>query len=150
MHPRSSARVEPVDKSSVVEVVPLTAEHLDSLGESELSVFLNDYAFCALRDGVPVAAAGIYDMYWPGRGHAWFARRADDWDWHLWPAVTRAVRGAVDMAISSGRYRRVEMTVYDRDDAAKRWAEHLGFKPEALHQKLMQDGSDGWTYARVA
>lgn len=137
-------------RNSAVEVVPLTAEHLEVLGDPELAVFLNDYAFCALLEGWPVAAGGIADMYWPGRGHAWFARADGDFDWHLWPSVTRAVKDAVERALASGRYRRVEMTVYDGDAAAKRWAQHLGFTPEALHPKLMQDGSDGWTYARVA
>lgn len=129
--------------------MPLTQAHLDALGDPELGVYLNDFAYCALRNGVPVAAAGIADLYWPGRGHAWFSRREDDWDWHLWPLVTRAVKAAIETALINGRYRRIEMTVYDRDEAAKKWAEHLGFVAEAKHEKLMEDGSDGWTYARV-
>jgi len=139
-----------VRKSWEVEVVPLTASHLEELGDPELCVYLNDFAFCALRDGAPIAAGGIAELYWPGRGHAWFAHRADDWDWHNWPPVTRAVKDAVDRALASGLFRRVEMTVYDSDEAAKRWAAHLGFTAEAKHARLMADGSDGWTYARIA
>ncbi len=131
-----------------VAIVPLKAEHLDAIGDPELAVFLNDYSWAALDEGGPVAAGGIYDLYWPGRGHAWFSARGD-MDWRNWPEVTAAVKAAVDRALVSGRYRRVEMTCYAADEKAHRWAERLGFYREANCLKLMVDGSDGVVYVRT-
>lgn len=147
---RSSARRQVGRRRSSageVVIVDLTGDHLDAMGRSELRPFLNDFAFCALSGGQPVAAGGIVEYYWQGRGYAWFADRAGGFHRRLWPAITRAVRRAVELALENGKFRRIEMSVYDRDEKAKRWAERLGFVAEAKHAKLMADGSDGWTYA---
>ncbi len=106
-------------------------------------------AWCAFVDGEPVAAGGICERTWVGRGHCWFARREEDFDRRWWPQITAAVKAAADRALATGQYRRVEMTVHDRDEVAKRWAVMLGFSAEAKCAKLMQDGSDGWIYART-
>lgn len=129
----------------------LTKDHLDALGEPELEGYLGPYAFCALNDGKPIAAGGISEYYWHRRGIAWFTKGCDGgkWDWRWWPPITRAVKKAVELALESGLFRRIEMTIYDNNDEAKRWAVHLGFKPEAFCRKLMDDGSDGWIYAIV-
>ncbi len=127
----------------------MTAAHADALGDPELAVYLGDEAWCALVDGAPVAAGGIFEPYWTGRGHCWFARREEGFDRRWWPQITTAVKAAADRALASGRCRRIEMTVHDSDDAAKRWAERLGFAAEAKCAKLMQNGSDGWIYART-
>ena len=96
----------------------------------------------------PVAAGGIYEQ-WPGRGYCWFAAREGGFDRRLWPSITQAVKAAADRGLSTGTFRRVEMTIYDSHEAAKRWAVKLGFRPEALCEKLMPDGSDGGMYVRV-
>lgn len=70
-------------------------------------------------------------------------------DWRMWPPITKAVKSAVESSLRTGRFRRVEMTIYDRDEKAKSWAKQLGFYPEAKCRKMMQDGSDGWIYARI-
>lgn len=138
-------------RNSAVEIRELTIDHLLRMDLSKLAIYVNDFAFSAFADGKYIAAGGIIDLYWPGRGHAWFAKSklVDEWNWRWWPPITRAVKKAVELAFDSGKYRRIEMTIYDRDDAAKRWAGHLGFKAEGFHQKFMQDGSDGWTYGRI-
>ena len=136
-------------RSWAVEIVDLTQEHCNILGDPELGVFLGDFAFCALYNGMPVAAGGIAEPYWSGRGHAWFAKKEDGFNRRWWPTVTAAVRDAADRGLSSGKFRRIEMTVNDNDEKAKKWAVRLGFHPEAKCAKLMQTGEDGWIYART-
>lgn len=132
-----------------VKIVPLKPSHLEALGDAELCVFINDTSWAAIADGEAVAAGGICEPYWPGRGHCWFAKRPGHFDFRWWPSVTRAVKAAADKALESGMCRRLEMTVYDDDDAAKRWAEKLGFHAESECKRLMQDGRDGWMYVRL-
>lgn len=131
-------------------VVPLTLDQLRQLGAENLSAYVEagTEAYCAIdADDVPLAAGGIYEL-WEGRGYVWFVGGV--FDWRYWPAVTRAVRTAVKYALWSGKYKRLEMTVYDGAEVAISWAEILGFTLEAKSPKIMPGGVDGLTYVRIA
>jgi len=101
-------------------------------------------AWTATVDGVPVAAAGVVEL-WPGRGHAW-ALLDEEASRHML-RITRAIAFALDAV----PFRRVEMHVDAEFAAASRWAEMLGFVRETPQpmRAYTPDGRDCYLYARV-
>lgn len=126
----------------MVEIVNLTEELAEQLGQPQLSSFINDFAFCALLNGIPIAAGGIHKI-WEGRGYAWFCK--GNVPMKAWPSITRVVESKAKLAL--GIYNRIEMTIYDDQDKACNWAKRLGFSQEGpKHKYLMPNGQDGWVY----
>ena len=141
----------------MVEIVAFRPEHLAALriqavqASAQASLTLahgqeiaaaGGYARTALVDGVPVACAGMIEM-WKGRAYAW-AYLAEGWEKHL-----KVVHRAVLQALKSCRWRRVEMAVDSRYPQGKRWALHLGFDYEGTARAYTSDGRDCEIYARV-
>ena len=101
-------------------------------------------AKAALVDGVPIAAAGVLEL-WPGRGHAWALLSV-----HAGPhlgAITRAIRRQLEAL----PLRRIEMAVDAQFPEAVRWAYMLGFEcetPEPMRNYLPNGGAC-YLFARV-
>lgn len=126
-----------------IDVVPLELRHLEEIGAPD-TAHLGDFSFAGLRDGRVVAISGITEQ-WTGLGYAWFyAPALAPRDWAL---VTRLVRAGIDRA--RGRFRRLEIAVYDGHEAGCRWAKRLGFHLVAVCPARMPDGSAGRLYAMV-
>jgi hypothetical protein len=130
-----------------LQIVDLNIGHLHVLDRVDLAdVVIGAFSFAALIDDIPVAAGGIVENMWPGRGYAWFiSSGVPRW---AWGGITRAVKKAVDIAIESGFWR-VEMYVRADHNEGCMWAQRLGFSQEGLHPRLLADGSDGWIYGRT-
>lgn len=105
-------------------------------------VAANGQAWTALRDGVPLACAGLIEL-WQGRAYAW-SYLAEGAAAHF-----KAVHRATLARLADCRWRRVEMAVDVRDPAAKRWAWHLGFQFEGTLKAWTHDGRDVEMWARV-
>jgi hypothetical protein len=99
-------------------------------------------AYTAMADGEPIACAGMIEL-WSGRAYAW-AYIGEQASKH-WKTVHRAVH----RALSSAKWRRVEMAVDIRDPGAKNWASHLGFVFEGVARAWTTDGRDVEIWARV-
>lgn len=143
-----------------MEVKPLDAETLDYLGHQQAgpvgellqqpdmrAQFLENPAWVAVKDGMPVCAAGVLPI-WPGRGQAWAVFDYQKIEPRDMIAITRAVRRFLDTCT----YARVEMTVEEGFEPGLRWAKLLGFKCETPEPMKMYgpDGENHYLFARVA
>lgn len=134
-----------------VSVVALEAWHLDVLrtdpqreqrSEAQMQLEMpTGPAWAAMVGGVPVAAAGVCEL-WPGRGYAWalFAQK-----WPIRP-VLREIRSR----LSTIRFARLEMVVDAQFEQAARFAEHLGFRREWTAQRYLPNGHDAHIYVRFS
>jgi hypothetical protein len=138
----------------LIHVVPFSPDHLTRLriqatqAASVLTVEhgweivdCNGIARTALRDGEPVACAGLIPLM-PWRAFAW-SYLGEGFDQDI-RAIHRATLGVLNAA----RYARIEMAVDPLDSKAKRWAWHLGFEREGLARKWAKD-RDMEIWARV-
>lgn len=121
--------------------------HLKILDRLDFAdVAIGRFSFAALVDGVPVAAGGIIQCMWPGRGYAWLiSKNPPCW---AWVGITRAIRKGVEMALDT-EYHRLEMYVRENDLKARAWAELIGFQCEGFHPGLFSDGGSGYSYGRT-
>ncbi|HLG87054.1 MAG TPA: hypothetical protein VKZ79_07645 [Alphaproteobacteria bacterium] len=104
------------------------------------------FGFALLDSGYIVGAGGVMEL-WPGRGLVWMTPGIHaEWR-HFRRALAHARRwlGALQ---ASGRFRRLECTVDACDQAAYRWAHHLGFVLEARLRAYAPDGSDHFLLVR--
>lgn len=95
----------------------------------------------AVKDGKPVAAAGIMDVG-GGRGEAWCLLGPDA----PMVAVTRALLRGLRMS----PYRRVAARTSLTFKPAPRWVKMLGFRFEGKERGWFEDGSDAgrWAWTR--
>lgn len=139
----------------MLHVEPYRGDHLGRLVEAHgisLLAPLEPYYNAALEtagpaytgfvDGLPVAAAGIANL-WPGRAEAWAVMTPATR--HHMTAITRAVRAFLDLA----EVRRIDCAVKADFEAGHRWARLLGFEQEGVMRAYGPDGCDYARYARV-
>lgn len=142
----------------MIELVPLTAEHVRALTpQAEQSFesiedrveFAMDYAaagpaFAALSPAGVICVGGTAQV-WPGRGIAWSLVSASAGPYMV--ALTRAVRRVLD----APGYRRLEMCVDAEHPAAARWAVLLGFELETPKpmRSFTPAGRAAYLYGRV-
>lgn len=114
----------------------ITAEHAQQLANAD------GVAWTALDGDDVIACAGIVQVH-EQRGIAWamFSDRALR-QFKLIHRVARAV-------LERSQWRRIEMTVDVRHDAAIQWAERLGFEREGVMRAVTPDGRDCFLYAKV-
>jgi RimJ/RimL family protein N-acetyltransferase len=114
----------------------ITAEHAQQLANAD------GVAWTALDGDDVIACAGIVQVH-EQRGIAWamFSDRALR-QFKLIHRVARAV-------LQRSQWRRIEMTVDVRHDAAIQWAERLGFEREGVMRAVTPDGRDCFLYAKV-
>lgn len=114
----------------------ITAEHAQQLANAD------GVAWTALDGDEVIACAGIVQVH-EQRGIAWamFSDRALR-QFKLIHRVARAV-------LERSQWRRIEMTVDVRHDAAIQWAERLGFEREGVMRAVTPDGRDCFLYAKV-
>ena len=139
-----------------MQVVPFEAEHFKEIklqgAQQYLSGWLTEEygealqdepSYTALKDGVPVASAGVVS-YWEGRAVAWaFISETGAADF---VSVHRAVKGFLDVCY----IKRVEMTVDCDFKQGHRWAKLLGFKMECERMTAyLPNGEDCALYARI-
>ena len=139
-----------------MEIVPFEAEHLKRLELQAAQAYLSQWvtpeqgdalaeepSFTALKDGKPIACAGIVTM-WFGRAIAW--AYVSDTGPQDFIGVHRAVKGFLDVCY----VQRIEMTVDCDFPQAHRWAKMLGFEMESERMKsFLPNGDDSALYARV-
>lgn len=128
-----------IDQIDVQDAQRLTAQEREQAMSSNFGE-----AWTGLVDGVPVACAGLVEL-WRDRAYAWalLGRNAGPW----MAAITRAVRRGLKVA----PYRRIEMAVDARFHVGQRWALMLGFEletPQPLRCYL-PGGQDAYLYAMV-
>lgn len=140
-----------------MKIVRLQAEHVLAVQLQEAQAFalpMIDIAharqlvesegvgWAALDGDDVIACAGIVQAH-AQRGMAWamFSQRALQ-QFKLIHRVTRHV-------LASAPWRRIEMTVDARHEAAIAWAERLGFEREGLMRAATPDGRDCFLYAKV-
>lgn len=114
----------------------IDAQHARELAEAA------GVAWAAVDAGRVLACAGIVQAH-EQRGLAWAMFSSDAL--RQFKLIHRLVRQVVDAA----PWRRVEMMVDVRHDAAVRWAERLGFEREGLMRAVTPDGRDCFLYAKV-
>lgn len=138
----------PMTDAHVRDYVPQPEEaHLTLDERMQIAMAQAGYgpSWAAVRsDGQVVAIGGICDS-WAGRGICWAGLSAMAGASML--ALTRAVRRTHDAL----GYRRLEMFVDARSDAAQRWARLLGFHNETPTpmRAFLPDGSAAYLYART-
>lgn len=142
-----------------MEVVVLQSDHLDQMTLQPSQQYLRDfinapgyadclirggYAFCAIENGKPIAAAGVI-MTQPHIGLSW-SLLTDDLSPRNMVSVHRAVKKFIDVSPIS----RIETHVRaDAPSSARRWVEMLGFEYEGRMRGYSQDGVDCLLYARL-
>jgi RimJ/RimL family protein N-acetyltransferase len=99
-------------------------------------------AFTALLDGLPVACAGVIQL-WDGRGYAW-AYLSDAALRHI-----KTIHRYACKALARMPWRRIEAAVDPNHPAGSRWLQHLGFKFEGIARAWTIDGRDVQQWARV-
>ncbi|MBD3732509.1 MAG: hypothetical protein IE934_07330 [Sphingopyxis sp.] len=99
-------------------------------------------SFTALRDGRPIACAGLYENHakW---ATAWAALS------RLSPAELLAITRPCLRAIEASGYRRIDCLVRRGFPAARQWAWMLGFAQEGTMFGVWPDGSDALIFARI-
>jgi hypothetical protein len=128
------------------------AEHLDILlpnggllgtmnrGEL-LKSYLHGPAFTGWYEGTIVVIAGI-TILWPGHGEAWalFSKNFKDHKYFIHRESLRHIRWLA----AKHNLRRIQASSLQENEAANRWLEHLGFKPEGEMPEYWQ----GKTFTR--
>lgn len=141
----------------MIEVVTMTKAHLeevlahpsqkfyaDYLSKDSIDTFVGqEYAYTFLRDGKPIACAGI-GMHWNGRGEAWAFLIPGHRD------VFLEIHNKVKTFLEWCPLRRLEATVDRHFKAGHRWVKALGFELEApLMRGYGPTGDDFSLYAKV-
>jgi RimJ/RimL family protein N-acetyltransferase len=93
------------------------------------------------RDGVPVVLAGLIDQG-GGRALAW------QWTGRNLCRERFGVHRAVARYLAHAPFRRIEMHVDPRNNAAARWAIRLGFDFEAIMRRYFESG-EALLFARI-
>jgi len=88
-----------------------------------------------------LACAGIVE-FWPGRSQVWSLLA------HDWTRYTKTIHRAVKQFLAGYHVRRLECIVDPRDDAAQRWAEHLGFHFEGRMPAYTPQGDTQYMLVR--
>lgn len=132
-----------------VEIVPLTAEHLDRLplpcGLDRRAYFSEgSISRCVLADGEPVFAGGIVNLMW-NRGEAWilptpFFRQ------HF-KSCYRLMRDAIPHMAFRGRFSRVQAVCACGTSSIL--FRHLGFNYEGRMSRFGPNGEDCFMWAKV-
>lgn len=136
------------------EIVPFEPEHILLMDVQEAQRPEADqaqglaapfgYAWTGMADGVPVACAGLVEV-WEGRAYAWalLSRHAGRW----MSAIVRGLR----RGLKATPFRRIEMAVAAGFVAGQRLAVLLGFRLEtpAPMRQYLPDGQDAYLYAMV-
>lgn len=89
-----------------------------------------------------IACAGIVE-FWTGRAMVWSLLSAE------MPRYKKSIHAAVYRFLKGYRVRRLECVVDPRHEAAKRWAERLGFHVERLMPLYTPNGEDQLMYVRL-
>ena len=137
-------------------IQPATAEHFARLRLQPMQAAFSelladrDYvdelvkrgAWAAVAHGRVLGIGGFVDQG-AGRAHAWvlFANKIG----HAFIALHRAARRELERA----PYRRIELVTWYGFCEAHRWAQMLGFQPEARLEAWFPDGSDGLLWRRL-
>lgn len=98
-----------------------TAKYVKHSDAQALST--HEYAYSVLKDGIPVACAGLL-KYWNGRYEAWAFLIPGHRDAFLF------IHNKVKLFLSETSIRRIEATVDMKFRAGHRWAKALGFEVE--------------------
>ncbi|MFZ5704914.1 MAG: hypothetical protein ACOY5R_06565 [Pseudomonadota bacterium] len=98
-------------------------------------------SFTALRDGQPIACAGLYENHsrW---ATAWAALSP------MHPMELALITARCRRAIAASGYARIDCLVRRGFDEARRWAWMLGFAQEGTMFGVWPDGSDALIFAR--
>jgi hypothetical protein len=141
---------ENIDNARAVEVIRFELTHarnLPPVAETMLQLYLNcGEGWTLLEDGEPVAACGIIAC--EGRGSAWglVGERAKQMPFALHRYTKRIMLGIM----ARHDLRRVDMVVDPLNEAAKRWAEALGFTYEGTMRNFYLDGRGAYLMARIS
>lgn len=142
----------------MIEVVSLKASHIVALRDVGALTYLSDLvtpeslssietlpqAFTMLDDGIPIACAGLIEI-WKGRAEAWAF-----FDPRIGPSRFLAVHRSVLRFFDLAQYRRIEAVVDCGFEPGHRWVKMLGFKMEAERMtKYTVVGGDVVLYARI-
>jgi hypothetical protein len=129
--------IRPVEWQLVEQEWPID-EHVAAMLATSLAI-------TALRDGKPVACAGITDVPgWSGRATAWAMFSLD-----AGPCMASIVR-KVRRAVAAHPARRIEAVCHERYKAGHHFLLMTGFVLETPRMRgYMPDGSDAAGYVRV-
>lgn len=133
----------------MIEVVPLTLVHLDSLplpkGLDRRSYFTaGSAAFCVMSDGIPVMAGGIVNLQWK-RGEAWILP-TPFFRTHLKTSF-RLMKNYIPLLAEGFGFRRVQATCLK--DLSSNLFCHLGFRYEGTLRAFGPDGETCDMWART-
>lgn len=107
----------------------------------------NNYAKTVLRNGDPVACAGLTKV-WHGRAIIWgvFSQFCNRYDMlHLYREGNKFISKAQEMP----EYRRIETTTHSGNPIDIRWVEKLGFYQEAVMPAYDAMGDTHYLYSKI-
>lgn len=105
-----------------------------------------DRAFTLIDNGHLVVSGGIFPV-WDGLGEAWLIPSDQVANYKI--KMIRTLRQHIDLITEEDGLRRLQATVRDDFDIAKKFIEFLGFKREGLMKNYGPDGTDHIMYART-
>lgn len=105
-----------------------------------------DRAFTLIDNGHLVVAGGIRQI-WDGLGEAWMIPSDRIPKYKI--KMIKTLRSHIDLITEEDGLRRLQATVRDDFDIAKKFIEFLGFKREGLMKNYGPDGTDHIMYSRT-
>jgi len=105
-----------------------------------------DRAFTLIDNGHLVVAGGIFPV-WDGLGEAWMIPSDQIPKYKI--KMIKTLRNHIDLITEEDGLRRLQATVRDDFDIAKKFIEFLGFKREGLLKNYGPDGTDHIMYSRT-
>lgn len=105
-----------------------------------------DRAFTLMDNGHLVVSGGIFPV-WDGMGEAWLIPSDEIPKYKI--RMIRILRDHISSITEEDGLRRLQATVRDDFEVAKRFIEFMGFKREGLMKNYGPDGTDHIMYARV-